>query len=142
MEAQVAAHLVKFFETKTQVMHHQIGVISFYRAQVVAIQRRLVSADMQKPIVDVSTVDASQGDERDVIIISTARGEKSSFIEAEERVNVAISRAKTHLIIVTNVSALISSELWGIIFTAAKKVIRVRAPPPNDWQPFLDMTQP
>jgi hypothetical protein len=89
-----------------------------------------------RPCVDVSTVDAFQGDEREIVVITTARVEKSSFIEAKERVNVALSRARTHLIIVTNVTALFQSDIWGSVFNAAQRICTVRAQPAHTWAPF------
>ena len=48
----------------------------------------------------VSTVDAFQGGERDVIILSSVRTKGVGFIDEPERVNVAITRAKRHLLFV------------------------------------------
>lgn len=56
----------------------------------------------------VSTVDDFQGDERDIIILSTVRNperpEKSNpgFILAYQRINVALSRARRLLVMVGN----------------------------------------
>ena len=49
----------------------------------------------------VSTVDAFQGAERDVIIVTTSRSVHSSgFIDSPLRLNVALTRAKHHLFVV------------------------------------------
>jgi superfamily I DNA and/or RNA helicase len=95
-----------------------------------------VTGVRRKTLVDVSTVDAFQGDEREVIVISTARTEKSSFVDAKERINVAISRAKRHLIFVTNMNALRESDLWCDVFTSAQKVISVHETPLKTGSPF------
>ena len=49
--------------------------------------------------VQVSTVDAFQGQEKDVIIITLCGAPLSTFTNAE-RLNVALTRAKRHLIVV------------------------------------------
>ena len=57
-------------------------------------------------LIKVSTVDAFQGAERDVIILSTVRStaphasDNESFISSKTRMCVALSRGKRHLIIV------------------------------------------
>ena len=56
----------------------------------------------------VSTVDDFQGDERDIIILSTVRNPEDprrsnpGFILAYQRINVALSRARRMLVIVGN----------------------------------------
>lgn len=129
---------------KRGVPNDQIGVICFYKAQVDMIQQPLCD-DGKHPVVDVSTVDAFQGDERDVIIISTCRTNMSTFVEMNERVNVAISRAKRHLFIVSNAPKLQSSVIWGTVFMSASKkpneVFRVDLPLPLMWDPFPPLLQ-
>jgi hypothetical protein len=137
VEAVVAAKIVQALLERPGVRAAQVAVIAFYRAQASAIGRILAASEPNgRPLVDVSTVDAFQGDEREIIVISTARVEMSSFLEAKERVNVAISRARTHLVLVTNVNALAQSEIWGCVFNAAQKLIGVRVPPGRGWMPF------
>jgi superfamily I DNA and/or RNA helicase len=117
----------------------EIGVIGFYRSQVESIAEPLLDGN-RRPVVDVSTVDAFQGDEREVIIITTAKTTKTSFIDSRERINVALSRAKRHMFIVTNVRPLIDSELWNVVFSIAgnKPNMRIRLdhPPDANWRPF------
>ena len=117
----------------------EIGIISFYKSQVEIIKEGLIN-EKNKPIVDISTVDAFQGDERDFIIISTTRTQKTNFLESNERINVAISRAKRHLIFITNFKALISSEIWSNIFSFClkppNKIFKLDNTPTIDWNPF------
>jgi hypothetical protein len=137
-EAIVVVAIVRFLLEKG-IAAHQIGVIAFYRSQVESIAEPL-SDGRKRPIVDVSTVDAFQGDEREVIVITTAKTTKTSFIDSKERVNVAISRAKRHLFIVSNVRPLIDSELWNVVFYAAGNRphlrVRLESAPDAAWQPF------
>ncbi|KAI9346952.1 AAA domain-containing protein [Obelidium mucronatum] len=62
--------------------------------------------------VQVSTVDSFQGGEKDVIFISTVRSAEVGFIDDYKRVNVSLTRARRHLIIVGNGRLLNQSHLW------------------------------
>lgn len=121
------------------VTSEEIGVIAFYKAQVDLISEPL-SEGLKRPIVDISTVDAFQGDEREIIIITTAKTSKTSFVDSQERINVAISRAKRHLFVVSNPRALMESKLWNTIFAAASqepnRMIRLATTPDSSWKPF------
>eukprot|EP00736_Rhodelphis_marinus_P001910 Rmarinus@m.26854 len=92
----------------------RIGVIVLYRAQRYAILRRLQDeAAGAAESVTVSTVDAFQGAERDVILISTCRTSyTTSFLESRERTNVALTRARHHLLLFARVQTLQQSSLW------------------------------
>ena len=52
--------------------------------------------------IEVNTVDAYQGREKDIIIISTVRTEGLGFLNDLRRMNVAITRAKHFMWIVGN----------------------------------------
>lgn len=84
-----------------------LGVITAYADQARQIRRnrqRLSSfnQDSDEKYI-VSTVDDFQGDERDIIILSTVRTSGSTpFLEDFRRINVAMSRARRLLIIVGN----------------------------------------
>ncbi|KAI7828522.1 AAA domain-containing protein [Gamsiella multidivaricata] len=65
--------------------------------------------------VQISTVDAFQGSEKDVIIVSTVRTDSIGFIDNRQRVNVALTRSKRHLFIVGNSRLLSSNSIWGPI---------------------------
>lgn len=51
--------------------------------------------------IQISTVDAFQGAEKDIIILSCVRSKQGlGFIDSPNRINVALTRAKHHLIVV------------------------------------------
>ena len=92
-----------------------IGVICTYGDQARKIKEVLknekIKTDAFKTDVEkmiVSTVDDFQGDERDIIILSTVRNPENpaksnpGFILAYQRINVALSRARRLLIMVGN----------------------------------------
>ena len=87
-----------------------IGVIAFYSAQVLLIRSLLDQAALQE--VEVLSVDASQGREKEFIILSFTRvGDKCTFISNPNRLNVAHTRAKAGLILVGHAPTLLSSAL-------------------------------
>lgn len=63
--------------------------------------------------VQVSTVDAFQGAEKEVIILSCVRTHRLGFIDSERRMNVALTRGRRHLLIVGNLACLRKNQLWG-----------------------------
>jgi len=95
------------------------GVICFFRAQAALIRDRVCAAGLQGEEeeerggggggLQVSTVDAFQGEEKEVIILSTAvtvsRG-VDGFASDKKRLNVALTRAKTHLVVVGSAAVL------------------------------------
>lgn len=101
-----------------------IGVITLYKSQmykIIAILG-LTSSGMHKEVksVLVSTVDAFQGGERDVIILSCVRTNNVGFIDNEKRTNVALTRAKHHLLIVGNLNNLSKNNLWSSVIQLCK----------------------
>jgi hypothetical protein len=69
------------------------------------------------PDLEIATVDSMQGNEADIIIISTVRSNEAGqlgFLNVANRVNVALSRAKQQVIVVGDRSTLThaSSGLW------------------------------
>lgn len=121
-EADVVVELVhqinEYFLEHKDLDKPSLGVISTYGLQARTIQRALSrdkslknpqglkNTDEERFIV--STVDDFQGDERDIIILSMVRHprdyDKSNpgFINAYQRINVALSRARKMLVIVGN----------------------------------------
>ena len=65
----------------------------------------------------MSTVDAFQGSEKDLIILTTVRTKSIGFSADPKRLNVAISRAKGQLIIVGNRDLLETNALWKDILS-------------------------
>ncbi|RUP51367.1 P-loop containing nucleoside triphosphate hydrolase protein [Jimgerdemannia flammicorona] len=96
-----------------------VGVLTPYAAQVVKIKERLTNVVGEvdygvfriSPVVEVrvKSVDESQGQEKDVIIISLVRSNdrgEIGFVADERRLNVALTRAKHSCFVVGNTSTL------------------------------------
>lgn len=83
-----------------------IGIISPYRAQVQLLRSLLRGDESLRPLrrhITVNTVDAFQGQERDVVLVSLVRANESGqigFLSDLRRMNVAMTRARMKLIIV------------------------------------------
>ncbi|NXE29056.1 ZGRF1 protein, partial [Ardeotis kori] len=100
-----------------------IGVITLYKAQMCKIQTLLSGAHaeaFEMKAVQVSTVDAFQGAEKEIIVLSCVRTRQMGFIDSEKRMNVALTRAKRHLLIVGNLACLSRNRLWGRVIQHCK----------------------
>ncbi|XP_070273142.1 5'-3' DNA helicase ZGRF1 [Myotis yumanensis] len=93
-----------------------IGVITLYKSQLGKLCHLLGAMDLDRPqlaAVQVSTVDAFQGAEKEVVVLSCVRTRQVGFIDSEQRVNVALTRGRRHLLIVGHLACLRRSRLWG-----------------------------
>ncbi|XP_024849270.1 5'-3' DNA helicase ZGRF1 isoform X3 [Bos taurus] len=93
-----------------------IGVITLYKSQMYKLCHLLSAMDFDHPnlkAVQVSTVDAFQGAEKEIIILSCVRTRQVGFIDSEKRMNVALTRGRRHLLIVGNLACLRKNRLWG-----------------------------
>lgn len=106
-QARVLCRLLAELVGDHGVPPHSIGVIVLYKAQQACVRRLLESgggAALQS--VQVCTVDAFQGAEREVMVLSCCRTSRLGFIVSPRRLNVAITRARRHLVVVGSASAL------------------------------------
>ena len=100
VEAEVAVKIVKILKS-LGVRSEDIGVITPYRAQ-----RDYIKEILGDDRVEVNTVDAFQGREKDVIIFTITRTEEMKLVEDENRLNVAFTRAKRKLIVIGNANSI------------------------------------
>ncbi|XP_039613933.1 protein ZGRF1-like [Polypterus senegalus] len=93
-----------------------IGVITLYKSQMNKICSLIYSNTCcnhrEVKLVQVSTVDAFQGAEKEVIILSCVRTRHVGFTDSERRMNVALTRGKRHLLILGNLACLQKNVLW------------------------------
>lgn len=123
-----AKGVVKIFKSlvKSGVSANEIGIITPYLEQV-----KEIKAAIKDETVTIGSVDSFQGQERNVILVSTVRSFGSNgigFVGDKKRLNVTLSRAKTALIIVGNRDVLKRNKLFknffdlgGIHFIKSKK---------------------
>ncbi|MCR4314873.1 MAG: AAA domain-containing protein [Planctomycetes bacterium] len=105
-EADEAEQVVRIVSEAVQlgVRVSDIGVIAPYRRQVARIRGMLAAAGIPQDICD--TVDRFQGREREIAIISVCDSAEPGYLFSgdfgRQRLNVAITRAKSKCIIVGN----------------------------------------
>ncbi|XP_063192691.1 5'-3' DNA helicase ZGRF1 [Chroicocephalus ridibundus] len=100
-----------------------VGVITLYKSQMCKIQNLLSgtrSEAFEVKAIQVSTVDAFQGAEKEIVVLSCVRTRQIGFIDSEKRMNVALTRAKRHLLIVGNLACLSKNRLWGRVIHRCK----------------------
>lgn len=113
LEAEKVAELVERLDADTGAGKYaridggklEVLVLSGYRRQCTEIERALRRLDLRRVTVQVKTVDAVQGREADVVIFSVTRSNLTAELgfladRGQERVNVALSRAREVLWIV------------------------------------------
>ena len=124
-EARMIAQLVKVFEkiyqSKNQVLQPQsIGVITPYRAQIAQIQATLRDLDFDTDKITIDTVERYQGGAREVILISLCTNQVSQLASlvslseegVDRKLNVALTRARKHLVVIGNKEILRGSEIY------------------------------
>ncbi len=93
----------------------QIAVITPYKAQAQLITKAIEVGET----LEVDTVDAFQGREKDLVILSFVRSNRSGqvgFLKDFRRLNVSISRAKHKLILIGNFSTLKEEPMFQELF--------------------------
>lgn len=78
-------------------------IITPYKAQVAFLRDELRKVK-KLGVWEVNTVDSFQGQEGDIVIISTVRTDSVGFIDDPQRLNVAMTRAKRILRVVGDMS--------------------------------------
>lgn len=109
---------------KDGVRPEQIGVVTPYEGQrayivqYMLINLSLVDRRAQYADVEVASVDAFQGREKDFIILSCVRANEDraiGFLKDPRRMNVALTRAKYGLVILGNPRSLSKDNLWNYL---------------------------
>jgi len=91
--------------------HLRVAVIAMYQDQVTQLRREMRMVAL--PGLAVDTVDAFEGEEADVVILSLVRSneaERIGFLKKAQRLNVAISRAKQLLVVVGDIETVTGRE--------------------------------
>ena len=103
------------------------AIISPYRAQVQYLRNLVRHDEMLRPLrkqITVNTVDAFQGQERDVVMVSLVRSNEQGqigFLSDLRRMNVAITRARFKLIILGSKDTLCQHKFYKKLFDRCKQ---------------------
>lgn len=105
----------------------KVAVITAYGAQKYILQTMVKQHSFKNLEIDVDTVDAFQGSQKDIILYSTVRSSDNEygigFLKSEARINVAFSRAKSLLIIIGDADFLGNYKIRGNKFPEIIKYI-------------------
>ncbi|RDB22295.1 Regulator of nonsense transcripts 1 [Hypsizygus marmoreus] len=134
--------VTKFF--KSGVVPGQIGVVTPYEGQRSYIVNYMqfngsLKKDLYKEI-EVASVDAFQGREKDYIILSCVRSNEHQgigFLNDPRRLNVALTRAKYGVVILGNPKVLSKHPLWHYLLTHYKEKSCLVEGPLNNLQPSM-----
>ena len=97
-----------------------IGVVTPYAAQSALLQREL--AHLVDGGLEIDSVDGFQGREKEAIVFSAVRSNTDGevgFLADERRLNVAITRARSKLVVVGDSATLSSDPRWRALFDHA-----------------------
>lgn len=117
---------------KAGLRPEQIGVITPYEGQrAYLVQYMQYQGSLHSKLyqeIEIASVDAFQGREKDIIIMSCVRSNEHQgigFLNDPRRLNVALTRAKYGIIIVGNPKVLSKQQLWNNLlnFYKEKKVL-------------------
>ncbi|XP_068637140.1 probable helicase MAGATAMA 3 isoform X1 [Aristolochia californica] len=117
-------HLQKILKSLGINNKVSVGIITPYKLQLKCLQREfdeVLNSDEGRDLY-INTVDAFQGQERDVIIMSCVRASNHGvgFVADIRRMNVALTRARRALWVMGNANALVQSDDWAALISDAK----------------------
>lgn len=121
MIGELVQHFQKLYESQGKKLHPQsIGVITPYRAQIAQIQQVLQENGHDLDLLTIDTVERYQGGARDVILISLCTNTASQLDALislsdegiDRKLNVALTRARHHLVILGNPDLLRGSRIY------------------------------
>ena len=92
----------------------EVGVVTTYSKQVELLQLNL----QQFPGLEVKSVDGFQGREKEAVILSLVRSNRSrqlGFLVEKRRLNVAVTRARRQLVVVCDSGTVSQDPFLGYI---------------------------
>ncbi|POV96588.1 hypothetical protein PSHT_15050 [Puccinia striiformis] len=142
LASNVEKVVTRFF--KAGVLPSQIGIVTPYEGQRSYIVTYMqTNGSLKKELykdIEVASVDAFQGREKDYIILSCVRSNDHQgigFLNDPRRLNVALTRAKYGVVVLGNPKVLSKHALWHFLLTAYKEKSCLVEGPLNNLQPSL-----
>ncbi|MEL6923574.1 MAG: AAA domain-containing protein, partial [Bacteroidota bacterium] len=134
-EAKLVAKLVRQFQSlfhnnKLTFNQKSLGIITPFRAQIATIRHELSQQGFDPDQITIDTVERYQGGARDVIIISLCTNRLSqlraisSFSKdgkVDRKLNVALTRARKHLVVLGNEEILSSNAVYRELMEECRK---------------------
>lgn len=125
-EAELSARIVLFFKklwaanNRPWLPSKTLGIITPWRAQIAQIRECLAEQSIDPDQITIDTVERYQGGARDIIVISTcvhSEHQLSSLLNLshegiDRKMNVALTRAREHLIMLGNAGILQKDERY------------------------------
>ena len=122
-EAEFVVGLCRYL-LKQSYKPSQITVLTTYRAQMFYLQK-LMPKDSVFAGVNITVVDNYQGEEDEIVLLSLVRSnarKKVGFLKTENRINVALSRARNGLYVIGNLENFAdASDTWAQIVKQLQK---------------------
>ncbi|MFK7933813.1 MAG: C-terminal helicase domain-containing protein, partial [Saprospiraceae bacterium] len=124
-EAEKIVELVTAFQqiyhdNQTELTSKSIGIITPYRAQIAQIRKVLNTTNEDYSWLTIDTVERYQGGARDIILISLCTNSASQLESlvslsdegVDRKLNVALTRARKHLVVVGNAELLRGNTVY------------------------------
>jgi regulator of nonsense transcripts 1 len=135
---------------KAGIKPEQIGIITPYEGQrAYLVQYMQYSGSLHQRLyqeIEIASVDAFQGREKDFIILSCVRANEHQgigFLNDPRRLNVALTRAKYGVIVVGNPKVLSKQLLWNHLLTYYKEQkVLVEGPLNNLKESMIQFSKP
>uniref|UniRef100_A0A646QDS3 DNA helicase n=1 Tax=Hemiscolopendra marginata TaxID=943146 RepID=A0A646QDS3_9MYRI len=135
---------------RSGVKPEQIGIITPYEGQrAYLVQYMQYNGSLHAKLyqeIEVASVDAFQGREKDLIIMSCVRSNEHQgigFLNDPRRLNVALTRARYGIIIVGNPKVLSKQPLWNHLLTFYKEQkVLVEGPLNNLKESMIQFSKP
>lgn len=142
---KMVTHLLKM-----GVDSSQIGVITPYDGQRKYVQEHMrrsgsLAASVYEAI-EVNSVDAFQGREKEIMLVSCVRSSETQgigFLSDPRRLNVALTRARVGLVVLGNPRVLSKNPLWAALLLHFKEHETLVEGPLNSLKPsFMTLARP
>ncbi len=133
-EALKLLELIQSFQkiykkNKLEMTVNSIGIITPYRAQIAQIRQQLLAENIEVESLTIDTVERYQGGARDIILISLCTNNfaqidalvSMSEEGVDRKLNVALTRARKHLVVLGNRELLMSNPIYANLIQSIEK---------------------
>jgi DNA replication ATP-dependent helicase Dna2 len=120
-EADLMVDMLRFFRESYGAHRMSFGIITPFRAQIAAIRQAILKANIPLAGIQIDTVERFQGGARDIILVSLCVNNTRQLAQlvskstdgVDRKLNVALTRARQHLVLVGNPQVLQNDEVYA-----------------------------